>query len=237
MASIRDENGFNQGFKDSFSTRARYERRCDYMLSRMDSDSEKHVLEIGCGTGAMAYSIAKKSGMYVKGIDCSPNFIEKARVDYRYPKLTFDVVDFTKIHIEEHERFDYLVGNGILHHLFYQLEDCLRAIHDLLRPGGRIVFLEPNLFNPYIYLIFSYAPFRKLARLEPDEMAFSKSFIEGLLGKVGFVNIQVEYRDFLVPGIPKILVQPSIVIGDILERIPFARMLSQSIFISADRKR
>ena len=81
----------------------------------------------------------------------------------------------------------------------------------LLKDKGKIIFLEPNLFNPYIYLIFSYESLRKKAHLEPDEMAFSKPFIVEKLKKAGFSNIQVEYRDFLLPGIPESLVKPSIV--------------------------
>ena len=40
---------------------------------------------------------------------------------------------------------------------------------------GRIIFLEPNLHNPYVYLIFSRPKLRQRARLEPDEMAFSRT--------------------------------------------------------------
>jgi 2-polyprenyl-3-methyl-5-hydroxy-6-metoxy-1,4-benzoquinol methylase len=235
MASIRDENGYNQGFRDSLSTRVRYERRCDYMLSKMNASADKRVLEIGCGTGAVAYMLATKSRMHVTGIDCSPPFIEAARKDYQYPNLCYEIGDFTKIEPSQEERVDYIVGNGILHHLYYQLEESLRCIHQLLNPGGRIIFLEPNLFNPYIYLIFSIQYLRRLTRLEPDEMAFSKSFIERLLVRVGFVNIQVEYRDFLIPGIPAALIKPSVVMGGVLERIPVIQQVAQSLFISADR--
>jgi hypothetical protein len=66
-------------------------------------------------------------------------------------------------------------------------------------------------------------------------MAFSKSFIERLLVRVGFVNIQVEYRDFLIPGIPAALIKPSVVMGGVLERIPVIQQVAQSLFISADR--
>ena len=49
-----------------------------------------------------------------------------------------------------------------------------------------------------------------------------------------FKNIKVEYKDFLLPGIPKIFVKPSIVVGGIAEKMPLIKKISQSIFISAE---
>ena len=133
-----------------------------------------------------------------------------------------------------HQTFDYLVGNGILHHLYYHLDAALENIKKLLKPGGKMIFLEPNIYNPYCYLIFKYPYFRKTAALEPTEMAFSKNFIKKKLNTAGYKNIKIEYKDFLLPGIPKIFVKPSIILGSVAEKTPLIKMLSQSIFISAE---
>jgi hypothetical protein len=127
------------------------------------------------------------------------------------------------------------VGNGILHHLYDRLDEALLNMSHLLKDGGKIVFLEPNLCNPYVYLIFSYPWLRKLANLEPDEMAFTKSFVSKKLDSAGYRNISVDYKDFLLPGIPDFLIQPSIALGDILEKVPLCKNVSQSIFIRATK--
>jgi hypothetical protein len=44
----------------------------------------------------------------------------------------------------------------------------------------------------------------------------------------------VEYKDFLLPGIPDFLITPSVVVGDVLEKMPVLNKVSQSIFISAE---
>jgi len=93
--------------------------------------------------------------------------------------------------------------------------------------------LEPNLYNPYIYFIFSFPKLRALTHLEPDEMAFSKSFITTVLTRAGFKSVRVEYKDFLLPGIPDFLITPSIVVGALLEKIPLINKVAQSIFIKA----
>ena len=43
--------------------------------------------------------------------------------------------------------FDAMVGYFMLHHL-PELERYFRGAHRALRPGGRIVFVEPNPFHP-----------------------------------------------------------------------------------------
>ena len=48
-------------------------------------------------------------------------------------------------------------------------------------------------------------------------------------------NICVEFRDFLVPGVPSFLIRPSILAGAAVERIPAINCLAQSIVISAEK--
>lgn len=233
MASIKDDRGFNQGFELVKSTEVRMRRRTEYMISRMDLTSPKTILEIGCGTGEVCYWIAQKTKMSVLGTDLCVPFIEEAKQKLVLPNLKFEVLDFNKPEEVKGRKFDYIIGNGILHHLYFHLDHALTTLFDLLNDRGKIIFLEPNIYNPYCAFIFNFA--RKWANLEPDEMAFSKTFIAKKLGPVGFKNIAVEYKDFLLPGVPEIMIQPSIVVGNVLEKIPLIRMISQSIFISAQK--
>jgi SAM-dependent methyltransferase len=231
--NIKDDRGYNQGWADTPSTRIRAERRAGYMLAQMEDKPGNSIMEIGCGTGDISYMMAKKSRMDVLGTDLCVPFIEHARKEFVLPNLSYDVLDFNKAGEFMGRKFNYITGNGILHHLYHHLDEALVNLRALLKPAGKIIFLEPNLYNPYIYFIFSYESLRKKAHLEPDEMAFSKPFIEKKLHKAGFKEIRVEFRDFLLPGIPEVLVKPSIVIGDAVEKIPLLRSVSQSLYIVA----
>ena len=142
-------------------------------------------------------------------------------------------MDFTSADDLRGRTFDYIVGNGILHHLYQELGPALSAMRAMLRTGGKIVFLEPNLHNPYVYLIFTQPRLRQLARLEPDEMAFTRRFALDRLRSAGFRDAEVEYRDFLLPGVPTWLIRPLITVGRYAERTPGVRHLAQSLFISA----
>lgn len=233
MSSILDDRGFNQGFELVKSTEIRMRRRADYMISKMTVGQGKSVLEIGCGTGEVSYWIAEKTGMQVLGTDLCIPFVEEANQKLVLPNLGFEVLDFNKPDQVKGRKFDYIVGNGILHHLFQNLDNALLTLSSLLKEGGKIIFLEPNIYNPYCAVIFNWA--RNWANLEPDEMAFSKNYITQKLMKSGFTKVEVQYKDFLLPGIPDALIQPSIKIGDILEKTPLVKMVSQSIYISASK--
>ena len=219
---------------DSRATRVRLERRCDYMISQMKPDPNKRVLEIGCGIGTNSFLLAQKTGMHVLGTDLCVPFIEQARSTYQLSQLRYEVLDFNHAETFAGERFDYIVGNGILHHLYHGLDEAFVNMRRLLTETGKIIFLEPNLYNPYVYLIFSYPALRKKADLEPAEMAFSKPWVKKKIERAGYKNIQIEYKDFLLPGIPDSLIQPSIAAGNIAEKIPGVKMLSQSIFLTAE---
>jgi 2-polyprenyl-3-methyl-5-hydroxy-6-metoxy-1,4-benzoquinol methylase len=233
MTSIKDDRGFNQGFELVTSTETRMRRRAEYIISLTDSKENKSILEIGCGTGEVSFWIAEQTKMNVLGTDLCIPFIEQADQKFVLPNLKFEVLDFNKPQQMKGRTFDYIVGNGILHHLYYHLDSVLSTFQELLNKDGKIIFLEPNIYNPYCAFIFNYA--RKWANLEPDEMAFSKYFINAKLVQSKFKEINIEYKDFLLPGIPEILIKPSILAGNVLENIPLLKMLSQSIYISAKK--
>lgn len=234
MAAIKDDRGFNQIFEQSEGNLVRLKRRADWMIKEMNVEAGKKVLEIGCGTGYVACQIAQQTHMQVLGSDLCAPFIEEARTRYVLPNLLFEVLDFNNAAESVHNKFDYIIGNGILHHLYHTLDDVFITFRKILNPGGKIIFMEPNLYNPYVAAIFKNKFLRKKASLEPDEMAFSKKFIDARLQKAGFTNIHIEYKDFLLPGIPKFLIAPSIAVGNLLEKTP-ARLISQSILISAEK--
>jgi len=239
VPSIQDDRGYNQGYKRSLSVEVRTERRCDYMISKMDLSRDVRILEIGCGTGRLSYLLAKKTGKQVLGTDICGPFIENAKNSYSLPNLDYELLDFSRHeHIEKvlkNRTFDYIVGDGILHHLYPFMDRSLEEAWKLLNNGGKMVFLEPNFYNPYCLLIFNITFFRKLAKLEPGEMSLKRKFITEKLSKAGFTGINVEYSDYLVPGIPDFMIKPSIAAGSLLEKIPFVNMTAQSLYITASK--
>jgi len=236
MASIKDDKGYNQMFEYSAAMTVRSERRCDYMLSQMENISaDTHILEIGSGTGEIAALLAAKTNAQITGSDICAPFMEEAQNTHQYPNLKFMVLDFNHPEVLNGHQFNYIVGNGILHHLYNHLDEALLNIKKLLKPQGKIIFLEPNIYNPYCFLIFNTTKgMREWANLEPDEMALRKGKIKRQLQKANYSNIKIEYKDFLLPNTPLALIKPVIFIGRIWEKIPVLKMVSQSVFITAE---
>jgi 2-polyprenyl-3-methyl-5-hydroxy-6-metoxy-1,4-benzoquinol methylase len=240
MANIVDERGYNQIFKPTCAQAIRLRRRAEAIVEEMDlstsveARSRLNILELGCGTGELAYHLAVLTGAQVTGVDLSRQFIDRAMTIHKHEKLTFVVADLSRtVPRSDAEKYDYIVGNGILHHLYNKFDAILPALGRWLSSGGRLIFWEPNLMNPYVYFIFSFPVLRRLARLEPDEMAFTSRFARRKLKEAGFSCVKIATRDFLLPNTPVFLIGPLIKVGSILERIPLVRNLAQSLFLSA----
>jgi SAM-dependent methyltransferase len=242
MANIVDERGYNQIFARSPAQALRLRRRAQAIITALPLPADApgrraaRILELGCGMGELAHELAVLTEARVTGVDLSARFIARAREDYRRPNLDFIAADLTReIPAAGQDRYHAITGNGILHHLYHHLDSVLPALHRWVRPGGRLVFWEPNLWNPYIWTIFSVAPFRRLAKLEPDEMAFTPGFIRRKLEHAGFTGIKIATRDFLLPNTPEALIRPVVAVGDQLDRIPWLNRMAQSLFLVAER--
>jgi SAM-dependent methyltransferase len=239
MAHIVDERGYNQIFATSPAQILRLRRRARAIIAalpRRAGTAPARILELGCGMGEMARLLAEETSARVTGVDLSEKFIVHARSTHRRPNLDFMIADLTKdLPAANEEGYDAIAGNGILHHLYHHLDDVLPALGRWLKPGGRLIFWEPNLWNPYVYLIFSVPALRQRAKLEPAEMAFTPALIRRRLQRAGYVNLCVATRDFLLPNTPTALIRPVVAVSDMLDRIPLLNRTAQSLFFTADK--
>jgi len=234
MASIKDDKGYNQGFKRTKTFTIRIERRAQMMVNQMhELTTNSKILEIGCGTGEISNYIAKNTRANVTGIDICEPFINIAKEEFKHPNLDFLKKDFLEFNVMADNKYDYIIGNGILHHLYFNLEYSLESIHKMLKENGKIIFMEPNIYNPYCFLIFNYL--RNWANLDPEEKAFSRNYIKKRLLKTNYNKIRIYYKDFLLPNTPFMIVPLVIFLSNILEKIFPVNRITQSIFIIAGK--
>ena len=97
------------------------------------------VLEIGCGRGWNCQQLLKLGAAEVDGIDISPDLLAEAMATYGDPRIRFYEHD---IHKPFDRSFNLIVGRAILHHVDYQTVLSSLYEHNL-KPGGRMVFMEP----------------------------------------------------------------------------------------------
>ncbi|MBF0362193.1 MAG: class I SAM-dependent methyltransferase [Oligoflexia bacterium] len=250
MASIKDDRGYNQGYKATPALEIRRNRRCDSIIAEINLESNsdaKTILELGCGTGQLSYLLATKTKAKVIGVDICRDFIEVAKKNYKkdIKNLDYFTLDFNRpedLFLKyKIKNVDYVVGDGILHHLYYNMKKSLSAINSLLSENGKMIFWEPNVAHPYCFLIFNFSLFRKMASLEPAEKAFSKKFIMKNMRSANFKHALVSYRDCLLPNTPTPLIKPLLKFEKIIDRIPLLNPLlnmvfSQSMFIVGKKK-
>jgi demethylmenaquinone methyltransferase/2-methoxy-6-polyprenyl-1,4-benzoquinol methylase len=112
-----------------------------------------HVLDACCGTGDLALA-AEREGGRVTGLDFSERMLERARAKSR----TVDWVqgDVTGMPFEDGSFDAATVGFGIRN--VADLEDALRELARVLRPGGRLGILEitqpRGLLRPFFRVWF-----------------------------------------------------------------------------------
>jgi ubiquinone/menaquinone biosynthesis C-methylase UbiE len=120
---------------------------------------DKHVLEYGCGLGAISTLMAK-SGAHVTAFDLSPVSVATARqravmnnVDHK-----IDLVVAAGENLPYADAcFDVIFGKAILHHLSAKLGWI--DLYRVLKPAGKAVFVEPMGMNPILNFIRAYVPY------------------------------------------------------------------------------
>lgn len=151
-----------------------------------------HIGDFGCGSGEMACLLGLL-GYRVTGIDVSPDLIEvareRARMEGVEDRVEFIVADAATAPITD-GAFDAVLAMSVVHHM--STEDALNALERLLRPGGRIAFLEPVAYSKTLQWLRNLSPVKK--DVSPDERQLSAEEI-CLIGKRFIIE---EQRHFLM---------------------------------------
>jgi SAM-dependent methyltransferase len=207
----------------------RWARRVRMLTSALDPSMR--VLELGCGTGGLTREIAK-TGASVTAVDISAELLAQARQGLSAKNVEFLAQNAYQMSLGERV-FDAAVGSSVLHHL--DIERALKEVYRVLRPGGMILFTEPNMLNPQIALQKNIPYLKAKLGDSPDETAFFKWRLKRDLLRHGFIDVEVTPFDFLHPRTPGFLAQQAERFCGFLEKVPALREIAGSLYIRARR--
>ena len=98
------------------------------------------VLDVGCGDGINVKVLRDMGISRVVGVDVSPFLIKKAKK--MNPKVKFYIAPAEKLPFRVNQ-FDAVLVDSVFHHLF-GYEKPLKEIRRVLKPGGKLCFIEPR---------------------------------------------------------------------------------------------
>jgi ubiquinone/menaquinone biosynthesis C-methylase UbiE len=176
-----------------------YQAQGDQVLEHLSLTPEDIVLDVGCGTGYLLRQIARACpGVVGIGVDMAPKMIEVAHAraaEEGLSSLTFVAADWEQPSNEATS----LIGRRPVacavcvsaFHYFRRPVSALRAIHDVLRPGGQLLILDRERERSLLTVLWQYAH-RFLLR---DNVQFSSSTeIARMLEEAGFQDVRVLAR-------------------------------------------
>jgi SAM-dependent methyltransferase len=187
------------------------------------------ILEIGCGTGYFTRELTQR-GADIVAIDVSPDLLEIAKAKYSAPNVRYEIQNACALTYAD-AMFDSVVGSSILHHL--EIEEALREIYRVLKPGGAIYFTEPNMLNPQIAMQKNIPWIKRRLGDSPDETAFFRWPLRRLLEQTGYCDVRIDPFDFLHPKTPIPLIDRLSALGRLLENVPVISEFAGSLYIRA----
>ncbi len=149
--------------------------------------SHKKVLDLGCGYGIDAYNLTHFADSVVGAdIDLHPQWNQ-----FRGKKLKFIKGNSSNLPFKDNS-FDGVYLKDLIHHVD-NIDKTLSEIKRVTKPGGNIVIVEGNRYNPIFYL---YAT--KIRGHDHFTQSEFKSMILNLFPSVNFLYLEA-YPPFTFP--------------------------------------
>lgn len=142
------------------------------------------ILDVGCATGRLLQRLAEAGATELFGIDLAPRILDVARAKLSKSGTRVELrdADAEDSLPWQADSFDAVTMTGVLHH-FFRPRQALAEVRRVLRPGGRLVLIDPCFFPPLRQVV------NTVLRVSPHQGDFhfySRSAAGRLLQSAGF---------------------------------------------------
>lgn len=161
----------------------------------------QRILDVGCGMGKFTLPM-RRDGLDVEGLDISPwllQELERARADQALPAVPLYCEDVASPPQSLLGRYDAVIGFFALHHM-HDLRRCFAGMAAMLRPGGRLAFVEPNPLNPSYYVQVAITPGMRW-QAERGILNMRPNAVKTALSDAGFSGFRFERYGFFPPAL------------------------------------
>ena len=134
---IRNKSVMFDAFATEYDFAATLQNQNDFFTNNL-SASKGAALDIGCGSGILAFELAQYYDNVV-GVDLSAKMLAIANQKRSAPNIEYIQMDASQLALDR--QFDLIVSAATFHHL-PNLPAALDAIKKLLNPHGKIVFVD-----------------------------------------------------------------------------------------------
>ncbi|NQE35095.1 class I SAM-dependent methyltransferase [Microcoleus asticus] len=135
--TIRNKPVMFDDFATEYDFAATLQNQNDFFTKNL-STSKGAALDIGCGSGILAFELAQYYDRVV-AVDFSEKMLAIARQKRSAPNIEYIQMDASQLTLER--KFDLIVSATTFHHL-PNLPAALSVIKQLLNRHGKIVFLD-----------------------------------------------------------------------------------------------
>ncbi|MBE9121050.1 class I SAM-dependent methyltransferase [Tychonema sp. LEGE 07199] len=134
---IRNKSVMFDAFATEYDFAATLQSKNDFFTKNL-STSKGAALDIGCGSGILAFELAKYYDNVV-AVDISPKMLDIANQKRSAPNIEYIQMDASQLALDR--KFDLIVSDTTFHH-FSNVPATLSLIKKLLNQQGKIVFLD-----------------------------------------------------------------------------------------------
>ncbi len=191
-------------------------RKARMLIAGAGITEGSNILELGCGVGTFTRELAR-TGAGITAIDLSPNMIQRAK-ENPLPNVFYMIDDAHKTVFRD-ARFDAVVGFYILQYL--NLAEVLPEIMRILKPGGRVAFIDINTLNPLAFVKTKLPFVKRPLNISREAVSFTPWGLADWFERYRFDNVEVTTFEFGAGPL------------NILENMPFIRHFAGNLLVIA----